>query len=254
MRRILLLFGGAKKYISLINTGALLAIITPLAYLLGVSFHQGYLSAFGLESNNFQASVQDIYINSYVVIGKILIDAGVYIATIFQFPNLIVLAMILLSLALIIYLSLFAKKKLAAMGMGECKCLEYIENASAFLSYKKNDFSKSILITLVSMEIVSITLMIILLIPLLWWAIPLVGSSTAKELATSKINKFKIDGCSNDRDKGVNNCFIVRDETGNILHEGLLVAMNEKEIAIFKKEGLFIFSRRENFILQRKTN
>jgi hypothetical protein len=64
-------------------------------------------------------------------------------------------------------------------------------------------------------------------------------------------------GCKKEKDREVNTCttVIVKDKDGNeeILHEGLLVDIDAKMIALFKKNGTHIFSRKENFILQRKT-
>ena len=79
-----------KKYLSLLSIGAVVAIITPVAYLIGISYYEGYLSAFGVDSNIFNPSIQKIYVYSYYVAGRILLKIYSYFSSglnIFTFPN-----------------------------------------------------------------------------------------------------------------------------------------------------------------------
>lgn len=255
MKRILLFFlNKAKESISLINTGVFLAIITPIAYLLGSSFHQGYSRAFGLEPNSFPVSIQDTYINSYLVLGKIFLDAGNYVAELVNLTNILRLFLIIFLLSLFFYLLFLAKRKSSDRNIGPCPCLNKIQNLLIYFNYKNNDFTKSILITLISFEIILSVIIIILIVPLSWLAVPIVGDSTGRKLAVSRLNEFKINGCHKDKKDNINTCFIIQDENGTPLHEGLLLAIDEKNIAIFKKEGLFLLPRKENYILKRKVN
>mgnify|MGYP007011825253 CR=1 FL=1 len=55
---------------------AVAAVLTPGAYLLGLSYYQGYLSAFGVESEGFPISTPDVYVFSYQTVGYFLLMLG----------------------------------------------------------------------------------------------------------------------------------------------------------------------------------
>ena len=57
----------------------LLAIITPIFYLLGYSYRSGYLNVFGLHSGYINFSTYGIYVSAYVVSGVILLDIEEFI-------------------------------------------------------------------------------------------------------------------------------------------------------------------------------
>ena len=96
-------------------------------------------------------------------------------------------------------------------------------------------------------------LVIISFVSTLWLSVFWLGRSRGKEYGEFTINQFKTRGCFKG-DYNINTCFKIIDENGNTLHEGLLLSIDEENIAIFTKEGLFLLPRKENFMLQRKIN
>ncbi len=66
------------------------------------------------------------------------------------------------------------------------------------------------------------------------------------------MKEYRDHGCKVNQKASLNRCTLVKDKDGKVLYEGLLVAINDKEIAIFDKDGSHIFAKQEGFVLQRK--
>lgn len=50
-----------------------LAVLAPLFYLTGLSFHQGLLTTYGISSDTFPITVQDTYVSAYIAISHFLL-------------------------------------------------------------------------------------------------------------------------------------------------------------------------------------
>ena len=55
---------------------AIATVLTPGAYLLGLSYYQGYLAAFGIGHEVFPISAPDVYVFSYQTVGYFLLMLG----------------------------------------------------------------------------------------------------------------------------------------------------------------------------------
>jgi hypothetical protein len=88
-------------------------------------------------------------------------------------------------------------------------------------------------------------------IALFWWLLPLEAYSIGQNVAQERIGEFLEKGCHSERKTNWNNCVTLLDENGVIVHEGLLITLNSKEIAFFKKDGSYVFLRDEGAILRR---
>ena len=90
-----------------------------------------------------------------------------------------------------------------------------------------------------------------------WWSPSRVAYLAGQNIAEEKIGKFTKNGCFSDPKIKINSvaidtCSVIQDKNGKILHEGLLVAINDKDIALFKKDGSYIFPRQKDWVIQRK--
>ena len=59
---------------------SLIAIFAPLLYLVGLSFYNGYTSTYGISSDIFEMSVQDVYYVGYVAIFTSLFDLSEFLS------------------------------------------------------------------------------------------------------------------------------------------------------------------------------
>ncbi|XOF32808.1 MAG: hypothetical protein ACL93V_12375 [Candidatus Electrothrix sp. YB6] len=223
---------GDKKSVRIQLIGAaIIAFIPAVAYLLGISFYQGYLSTFGIDSDIFPISTQYIYINAYHAVPHILINLLSSLLSmsepIRQINPWFVLT-ILLDLCFIAGAFWWLKKK------------------------DRNRVEKSIVISGIALLSSPILLLLLVGTTVFWWSPSFVAHSAGQKIAEKKITLFKQNGCSADQKTELDICSVIRDKDGNILHEGLLIAINDKDIAMFKKDGSYIFSRQNNWVLQRK--
>ncbi|CAK8723571.1 hypothetical protein GMJAKD_12925 [Candidatus Electrothrix aarhusensis] len=239
-----LIFDKIKKSISIVNIGVVSAIILPIAYLLGSSYHQGYLSVYGIETTVFPLSTQDVYIYSYNAVSLFLLKIWKYILTILKFPE----KLWLISAVFVLISSVYITLQYPLIRRGILK----IKNPLASSSWEENNFTKSIWITFISFESAFFIIIILLITPSLWFAPQLIGYSEGKEFALSIRKLFKNNGCSTDKKTGLDICSVIQDKDGKILHEGLLIAINDKDIAMFKKDGSYIFTRQNDWLIRRK--
>ncbi len=78
---------------------------------------------------------------------------------------------------------------------------------------------------------------------------------SGQKIAEKKLNNFTENGCSPEQKTNsvkIDTCSVIQDKDGNILHGGLLVAINDKDIAMFKKDGSYIFTRQKDWLIRRK--
>lgn len=233
---------------------AIAGIITPGAYLLGYAYYEGYMNAFGVETDGFPVSAPNVYVFSYQTVGYFLLSIGVAAAKLLD--NLLkpptvywVLGVLCLFIGGIYWLLKAVRKEPHPQLR---HILNKINLIVSWLHWKNNDFTKSIGIVGVASYTFSVVLTAAAAIALFWWLLPLSANAKGKEVANDRIGVFREKGCHADEKSKWDNCFLVFDEKGNQLHEGLLIAMNDNVVAIFKKDGSYVFKRQDGFVLRRK--
>lgn len=237
-----------------IAIAAIVAILTPGAYLLGLSYYQGYLSAFGVESDGFPISAPDIYVFSYQTVGYFLLALGELsvkaINNIFTPPFFYWAIAILIILVGAIYL-LF---RLARNGPHPRiqRALSKVKAIVARFHWKNNDFTKSVGIVGVASYSLVLLVASVAAVALFWWLLPLSAYSKGHSVAQERIKLFMEQGCHEEAKTKWDTCFVMLDDKGAVVHEGLLIAINDKEMAFFKKDGSYVLPRKEDSVLKRK--
>lgn len=234
--------------------GSLAVILPPGAYLLGLSFYQGYMNAFGVEADGFPISAPDVYVFSYHTVGYFLLSIGKAAADglgwVFKPPILYwAAAFFSLSVGGIYWLIKAAKRTDRPR---ERIFFNRIKQLISLLHWKNNDFTRSVGIAGAASYVIILFAYGAMAVALFWWFFPLSAQSKGHEVASARIKTFLEKGCHADDKSKWDNCFLVIDGKGAVVHEGLLIAMSDKEIAVFKKDGSYVFSRQDNFLLRRK--
>lgn len=233
---------------------AVAAVLTPGAYLLGLSYYQGYLSAFGVEPDAFQISSSDVYVYSYQTVGYFLLALAELsinaINKVFSPPIVYWAGAILVIFAGVIYLLL----KIVRSGLHPRikNTLEKIYYSVSRLHWRNSDFTKSVGIVGVASYSVVLVALLAAAIALFWWMFPLAAYSKGRSVAQERIRLFMVSGCHADSKTKWDTCSEALDGKGAVLHEGLLIAINDKEFAFFKKDGNYVVPRKEEIILRRK--
>lgn len=212
------------------------------------------MNAFGVEIDGFPVSAPNVYVFSYQTVGYFLLSIGDAAAKALNLllspPTVYFVVGALCFFIGGIYLLIKAARKGPHPLLR--KLFEKIKKIVSWLHWKNNDFTKSIGIvglasyTLVLLASVSVA------IALFWWLLPLSAYAKGKDVASDRIKLFRDKGCHADEKSKWDNCFFVVDEKGNQLHEGLLIAVNDSVVAIFKKDGSYVFKRQDGYLLRRK--
>lgn len=224
--------------------GAIFATIPPVAHLMGYSFYQGYLSSFGVDSDIFPISTQYIYINAYYAVTFILIMLLDFLINLLLHMPWYSYAIIAATVLMIYFLSKHSNEENR----------KTIKNINIFSGFMQKELSVSIGIVWGVLSLFSFLLYCLLAITIIWWLPSYISYREGRKIAIERIELFKQYGCRLDNNINLNKCTVIYDGSYKELYEGFLIAINEKSIALFKKDGTHIFTRKDNFILQRKTN
>lgn len=237
-----------KKYIT-----ALVALATPAAYLTGLGYYQGVLAAYGISSEAFPLATTDIYIHTYFAIGYFLLTAGensnaLINWTISKPGAFWTIGLIALSI-ITTYISLKLKDKKRKSNQARP---EIINKISQYLNPKNNKLTKACALIFISSYIIYFIPAAIATSAAAWWILPAIAYQKGYDLEIEKVNTFKKFGCTKEKRSTWDKCFTVQNEKGEVIHEGLLVALSSKEIAIFEKNGSYIFTRKDEYTIKRK--
>lgn len=243
-----------KTSIAALVVAAIACILTPSAYLLGYSYYDGYMTAFGVETDSFPVSAPNIYVFSYQTVGLFLLSIGVAAVKVLEkllSPPVIywVSGILCFSIGSIYYLLKAVRKNPSSRLR---KFLDKIKRVISLLHWKNNDFTRSIGIVGMASYTIIVLLTAAGAVSLFWWILPLSAHTKGKEIANDRIKLFHDKGCHANEESKWDNCFFVVNEKGAQLYEGLLIAMNDNVVAIFKKDGSYVFKRQDGFVLQRK--
>ncbi|WPD21182.1 MAG: hypothetical protein SD837_13340 [Candidatus Electrothrix scaldis] len=245
-----------KRFFLPIVLPAILAIITPGAYLLGTNFDQGYIEAFGISSDQFHLSTPDVYIISYYAVGYFLLFFGKHASLIVEYllskdSFFYIILSVLLNIEGAILLErfkhLFHKEKIKKHLDDSKKYFEdFLRNNKILLSFVSCITTAYSFVLFISATTV--------LIALFWWSLPLSARTKGEELATEQISHFLKSGCQSHKKTKWDSCVVILDKQGKTLHEGLLIGLNDKEIAMFKKDGSYIFARQNDWVIHKKSH
>lgn len=243
---------GASRRIALF-LGIFVGILTPAAYLVGYSYYQGYLGAFGIDSDNFPVSSSDIYVFSYQAFGLLLLGIGEFclglIGKFFSRSYAHISGLVFFSLVVVVYFYLKILKIEMRIKYGWLSAC--INRIICFFDPGKNDLVKSILMVGIFLYVFVVLMVLTGAFALFWWFIPLMAHHKGESMAMDRISVFVENGCGYDKKENWNNCFQVLDGNKKVVREGLLIGVNEKEIAMFEKNGSFIFQKTPDFVLVR---
>jgi len=242
-----IIFDKAKSYISLLNVGTFLAIITPIAYLSGLTYYQGGLYAFGVEADIFPLSTQDIYVNFYYALMFTLSSCLSTITNLLNGMNWCSWLIFFLMIIAVLTVHWYSKDNANPfLGRIESDILSF------FAKHYNHESMRPYLIVSATVSFFSFLICLLLGVTLFLWLPFYAAYSAGQGNAARTIKKYRDHGCEANQETGLNRCTLVKDKDGKVLYEGILVAINDKGIAMFDKNGSHIFAKQEGFVLQRK--
>lgn len=217
----------------------LLASFPFISYLIGNSFHSAYLSAFGIEPSAFPLSIQETYLSASSAITYSFLDIWNWSETIFSNTMITALStLFLISLVICIYILLNDKEFLAKL-KSELPTSSKTQNY--FSSLHKN-IKRLIGLILMTFSTMYILVAVPFVLMTAWFSVYVLGASQGLVQANKAIDSFKKSGeCVYKKEALWGNCSQLNDSKGNLLHEGILVALNDKRVAFYKgKESVIL--------------
>lgn len=224
-----------------------LGLITPYAYLIGTCYYQAYMNSYGVSVDNFPLSVADTYVYAYMAVGGVIFDAYKWLIVIIK-NKWLYLGLLILVFIVYVVIKLIRNKETNFLQ----KIKSIICAAIDRYHYKNNDFSKSLFIVGLPTYYLGVVIYFFCVLFLLWWGILIVAIDQGKAISKSRITEFKKQGCIFDKTTHWNNCISVIDESGEVIYQGLLVAQNNDQIAIFKKEGSYLIKLKDDQIVRKE--
>ncbi len=227
-----------KKQKFLLQTFAVVAtLITPYAYLLGISYNQGYLEAFGVSADFTSKGVADVYVDAYVAFGAILNDVVLFFLNL-TWKNYLGIFLILVTIFLV-SLNFDSTLKEVRSKLKKIKCpkLKYLWSK---LHPEKNSTTKAIIYSAVLSYLGSLLISLLLVVLIFWWGLPLWAINKGKVSAEAKINTYleSEKKCGFSEKTSWNSCVkIIDKDNKEVLYEGILVAKNGNEVAVFNEKG-----------------
>ncbi len=216
-----------------------LGVIAPLAYLIGVNFYQGSLSAFGVNPDLFPISPLDSYVTAYFAVGYLLLalaaQAKEILLWLFGSENLIYSS---IAFIVLLYLGIKLSRKIG--GYVFTKIIHYYKKMISALHWKNNDISKVVLIFSSASYLVLLTPILTIGLAVLWYIAPFEAHQKGFLLAETKRDAFLKQGCFSETDSAFSNCHTLKDNDGTIIYKGILVSNSGDMIAFFTDTGAHI--------------
>jgi uncharacterized membrane protein len=226
---------------------AVFGILPAAGYLIGISFYQGRLAAYGVSSDAFPLALQDIYVEAFWAVGLWLAILAKEITAVFQVlsnpPGLYKLAAAAVIVMLIVYVLIKHQSGLKSFLRNN---LQPIKKMIDYLDSEKNAFTKAAgLIGGVSYLLV-VGLWLVLVLFLCWVGLPVAAYYKGRDNANITISTYLEKGCFVKEDEKWTNCKRLVASDGKQLYEGILVAHTNGYIAFFNTTGSYVSKFPEN--------
>ncbi|MEZ9822972.1 hypothetical protein AB4238_20495 [Shewanella sp. 10N.286.45.A1] len=214
---------------------AYLGVLAPAGYLIGLSYYQGKLAAFGVSAAAFPLSVQDIYVSAYYAIGSSLLAVG---SVVVDFIKLIFTWYSISFAVVCIGFSYFViKKKGNESSSLTINLTSKFKSVISYLHWKNNDFTKAVGVTgLAFYSILSILYVLIFLV-VFWYAIPSFAHNKGSEIGVQIRTDYLENGCHIKSKEFWGNCHALIDKDGKTIFKGVLVIHSKDHVAFFNENG-----------------
>lgn len=200
--------------------------LTIISYIMGKAYYGAYMHGFGLSSDFFPASTQDIYFYSYIAFIEGLSNVSDLL------HKHIVSILISVAISIGILASFAQRPKNEKSFLAQFPLLEKIFLSSkmqVIIHVLETIFASVYLVTL---SIYGVT--ILLLVSVKFYLVP---QSSGYEDATKKIKEYHEYGCYIPKDSNANMCIQILDKDNKEVSKGVLIAYDNDKIAFFNDKG-----------------
>jgi hypothetical protein len=222
----------------------LLGISAPAAYLLGLSYYQGTMEAYGISYATFPISTQEVYVYAFSSIGFLLIElthlAIAAVKFVFSWQGFV--WGLPISVFLVIFFYVIFKKPKAPKSLQDSKFITYIKQILSYLHWQNNNFTKAISTVGFLSYLILFVIYLLIAVALFWFALPLASYYKGFENSEVKRDKFLENGCIKQA-KGIwSNCKLLKSKDGKVIHKGILISQLKDQVAFFSENGSIILT------------
>lgn len=231
----------------------LLVLLAPGAYLLGISYYQGTLEAYGIDYSSFPASTPELYVTAYDVIGQWLLEGAVrsleLLGSVFAPPRLLWLMLIFATLSAIVYGML--KPPTDREWLLKTRLGKACSRIASRLHWSRNPYTATIGVLGISSSIGLVLVGTLVMVAFLWVGIPKIAFLYARKVENEKISDFLTHGCYVNPKQPWSNCSTLYDGEGKEIVSGLLVVMSTERIAFFSHDGAVVRELPKGYTVKR---
>ncbi|ABA88240.2 hypothetical protein Pcar_0987 [Syntrophotalea carbinolica DSM 2380] len=221
---------------------ALLGILAPASYLIGLSFHQGSLSAYGINPEVLPFSIQDSYITAYYAVScflsglsKIIIN---FLNSIFSAPGVFIFIGVVLLSSLLWHC--FNKLKPVDKICCFCKRFQTIGRIIEYFHWDNNGYIRTLFLTSSMSYVLITTSLFFVSISFFWFAIPYYAYQKGSSVAEKNRDDFISKGCYVKKGDIFSNCKTLISSDGEVVYRGLLVFQTKDMVAFFTNTGSYV--------------
>ncbi len=235
-----------KRIVGILNkiglATAITGLITPALYLLGLSFYQGDLAAHGVNSDPFPLNGYDTFVSAFYAIGYTFIGISKGVIWLLSFllsdPGIYWFSGIDGSIILIKYLCI--RFKWVEITKLKIRGFTFFQKVAEYFHWEKNRLVRAAGSVSVTTYAGITILYVLILVPLFWFAIPLIGYYSGFNEAKLEIYTYLSDGCIEQKNSIWTNCKVLKNANGDVVFEGILVVQNQNYIAFLNDKGSFV--------------
>jgi len=242
-----------QRKISKVNLAlAVIGLVAPAGYLVGLSYYQAVLSSYGVSSDSFPLQTQDAYVMAYYAIFHLLLVVTKFVSAIFEIlfiEHLVWTLVGLTTLVTIFYLILRPKLEDTK---NNTKIKKVFKSIFEYLHWDNNTLTRAITVVGVIFYWLMSVLLIVSALSAFWIALPLASYHKGKDIALEDIKTFRENGCEKKDQEIWTNCKSLVSNDGQILYEGILVAHNQGYVAFLTKDGTFVSKMPKDSFIRNK--
>lgn len=238
------------KYKSLIFSMVAISF-APIIYILGLFYYQGKLNAFGIDSDNFPLSIQDVYINAfyffYCKIAIALLFAMRLIKNIIDnafIVSIFAVAMLVTTAIVISYQSeikAFLTKTVSSIqNMRPCLIIRVLSHLFSAIGLFYRIISPLYVISYAAF----VSLFLIFAIP--YWAY-----NTGKNNAFESLARYNKIGCTPKSQQIFSDCITYKDLDKKTEISGIAVQRNSDTIAIYNGINTTIYKISDSYLIKK---
>ncbi|WP_333803632.1 hypothetical protein [Sulfurospirillum sp.] len=200
--------------------------LTIIAYIIGKAYYDSYMRYFGLNSNFFPLSIQDIYFYSYIA----ALHGFSGLNEIVQRNMLSIVISAALVIGIMVFFALRPKNEKSIL-------VNFPFLDKIFSSTKVKFFTQLLTTTFAGVYLFTLFIYVLTLFLMFVLYLYMGPQSVGEKIAAKTINEYHEHGCYIPKNSQANICIQILDKDSQEVAKGVLIAYDNDKIAFFNDKG-----------------